>query len=55
MNFNSSHTLCLTKRDKMCFCAIANNAYVEPLSESGYLPPADTLDTEVLSVLGILT
>ena len=41
--------------NKMCFCAIANNTYIEPLSESGYPPPADTLGTKVLLVLGILT
>ena len=39
----------------MYFCAIANNAYIEPLSESNYPSPPDTLSTEVLSVLGILT
>ena len=52
---STSHTLCLTKRDKMCFYAIANNAYIEPLSEYGYPPTAYTLGTEVLSVYGILT
>ena len=35
---STSHTLCLTKRNKLCFCGIANNAYIEPLSESGYPP-----------------
>ena len=55
MCMSTGHTLCLIKRDKMYFCAIANNACIDPLSESGYPPQLIHWGTEVLSELGILT